>query len=84
MSACTTPPHPVATGPGPAGCTTDALADLIGKRAKTALGSAAMQRSGAKAMRWLRPDSAMTMDYRTDRLNILLNETDMVIGFRCG
>ncbi len=82
VAACASTPKPVV--PGVAGCNIDGLGDLIGKRAETALGGTAMQRSGAKAMRWLRPDTAMTMDYRTDRLNVLLNDADVVTGFRCG
>lgn len=84
VSACAPTPAPVMEPTRVAGCTIDGLADLIGQRGDTALGSAAMQRAGAKAMRWLRPDTMMTMDYRTDRLNILLNDTNVVTGFRCG
>lgn len=40
--------------------------------------------SGAKQVRVLRPNSAATMDYREDRLNILLESNDMIEALRCG
>lgn len=80
LTACAPKAGPV----GVVGCAVDGLRDLIGQHGDTALGGVAMQRAGAKAMRWLRPDAAMTMDYRADRLNILLDNANIVTGFRCG
>ncbi len=40
--------------------------------------------SGAQQVRVLRPNSAATMDYREDRLNILLESNDMIEALRCG
>lgn len=41
-------------------------------------------RANARVARVLRPDDAATMDYREDRLNILLDDDGRVNGFRCG
>jgi hypothetical protein len=32
----------------------------------------------------IRPGQAVTMDYRGDRVNIKLNESDANVGIRCG
>ncbi|MHA6325110.1 I78 family peptidase inhibitor [Roseivivax sp. CAU 1753] len=37
-----------------------------------------------RSVRVLAPDSMMTMDYRIDRLNVLTDDTGLVIEFRCG
>ena len=40
--------------------------------------------ANARTARILRPDDAATMDYREDRLNIMLDDTGQVTGLRCG
>lgn len=34
-------------------------------------------------VRYLRPNTQMTMDYRADRLNIEIDASDIITGFRC-
>lgn len=34
-------------------------------------------------VRYLRPDTQMTMDFRPDRLNIDIDANDIITGFRC-
>ena len=85
MACATTPPDvepPSGGGEGP--CSVQGLTDLIGRPASQALGAEAMQRSGARALRWIRPDQAVTMDYRPDRLNVHLDSADRVEGLDCG
>ena len=65
-------------------CDATALGDLVGKAADSALGLEALKRSGGRAIRWLRPDSMMTMDYRVDRLNVKIDAANRVTGFTCG
>lgn len=36
------------------------------------------------AVRHIRPDTQVTMDYRPDRLNIDIDDSDVITGFRCG
>lgn len=65
-------------------CSAEALADLAGQAATQELGSEALRRSGARALRWIRPGDAVTMDYRTDRLNVHLDAQGRVERFACG
>ena len=74
------PPREVGVG----ACTTEGLQDLAGQPATSALGVEAMRRSGARALRWIRPGDAVTMDYREDRLNVRLDAENRVEAFNCG
>jgi len=59
------------------------IADLIGKPFTPALSADAKTRSGATTVRVIRPGMAVTMDYRSDRLNIELDERDVVTKLGC-
>lgn len=57
----------------------------IGKKATPAVRSAVAKATGAKSIRWLYPDSVMTMDYRQDRLNVRLEpRSDIIRSANCG
>lgn len=71
--------------PGPNACNADEVAPWIGKKATPATRAAVEKATGAKATRWLYPDSAMTMDYRADRLNVRIDKgTDVIRSASCG
>ena len=57
---------------------------LIGRPADSNLGFEAQRLTGAAAVRWLRPGDIVTMDFRSDRLNIELDERHRVKALRCG
>lgn len=79
LIACATSPD------SPSGsCDADGLSNLVGREATAALGAEAQRRSGARAVRWIRPGDAVTMDFRGDRLNIRLDGQGRVEGFSCG
>ena len=40
--------------------------------------------SGSKTVRVIRPGMAVTMDFREDRLNVDLDEKDLVVRVHCG
>jgi PBP1b-binding outer membrane lipoprotein LpoB len=65
-------------------CDSAAVASLVGKTVNVALVEQAKRQSGAETARVLRPNDAMTMDYNSRRLNIDVNETDVVKQFTCG
>lgn len=80
--ACTTTPSDDAA---PAGaCRTEGLQSLIGQEATSELGAQAMRISGARALRWIRPGDAVTMDYSPTRLNVNLDAAGRVERFACG
>ncbi|WNO52550.1 I78 family peptidase inhibitor [Stakelama saccharophila] len=89
VTACATtasPPPAEQARPTPdAGqCDAGGLDDLVGQPANAELGAKARDRAGARTIRWIQPGMAVTMDYRSDRLNIHLDGQNMVERFRCG
>ena len=65
-------------------CNTSKLGDLIGKTATSAVVADAQQRSMSRTVRVIKPGMAVTMDYRTDRLNIDVTDRNVVTATRCG
>ena len=71
--------------PGPNACNADKTKAWFGKKATTEVRAAVQAATGAKAVRWLYPDSVVTMDYRSDRLNVTMDKgTDIIRSARCG
>lgn len=88
LGACTTPPPsgggetaPPALG---SACDTAAIANLVGQPFTPALEADAKARAKVEAVRVIRPGTAVTMDFRPDRLNIDIDDKNVVTGFRCG
>ena len=69
---------------GAGNCDAGPTQELIGREASAELGAEALARSGARTIRWIQPGQAVTMDYRTDRLNIELDENNRVTAITCG
>jgi hypothetical protein len=69
---------------GPGRCDAAGAKSLIGRAASAGLGAEALRLTGATALRWIAPGSAVTMDYREDRLNIELDGSNRVTAIRCG
>lgn len=65
-------------------CSADNAQDLIGEQATSDLGLRIMQRTAARALRWIQPDQAVTMDYRPDRVNVHLDASNRVERITCG
>ena len=71
---------PVASGP----CRGDALAAFIGQKASSELGQHMLKASGAAKLRWVPPRSAVTMDFRPDRLTVSYDDEMTVTRLSCG
>ncbi|MEM8696646.1 MAG: I78 family peptidase inhibitor [Pseudomonadota bacterium] len=69
---------------GAGSCDADASQALVGQMANQDLAAMAMRQSGAGVLRWIPPDSAVTMDFREDRLNISYDRGLIVTAIRCG
>lgn len=84
--ACTTMASDEGEPPlmGAGECNAAAAQPLTGQQATTELGAQALRHTGARTLRWIRPGDAVTMDYRTDRLNIELDERGRIARFTCG
>lgn len=84
LGACAAAPQPPLAHGGGAICKADGLTDLVGQSASADLGAQALERSGARTLRWIQPGTAVTMDYRQDRLDIHLDEHNAVTRLSCG
>jgi hypothetical protein len=65
-------------------CNAAKVQSMIGQVASQTMGGEAVRASGARTMRWIAPDSAYTMDFREDRLNIHLDANNRVTKINCG
>ena len=65
-------------------CNAEPAQHLVGRTATTELGAEARRLAGAKSLRWIPKDGVVTMDYRPDRLNIHLDESNRITRIRCG
>ncbi len=65
-------------------CSPEALSRMIGRTWSDALRAEALRLSRARAARVIRPGDLVTMDYRTDRLNVHLTAEGRVERFNCG
>ena len=83
LGACAAQQPPLAHGSG-AVCKADGLADLVGRPGTAELGAQALNRAGARTLRWIQPGTAVTMDYRQDRLDIHLDAHNVVTRVNCG
>lgn len=68
----------------PAMCDVKRLTVLVGRPASAVAAAEALQLSGARTIRWVAPGTAVTMDYRPDRLNVQLTGSKKVKRFTCG
>ncbi|TLF47545.1 hypothetical protein FEI13_15170 [Halomonas urmiana] len=75
------PPPSVAAGES---CDATSLQGRVGERFTATLGETLQAESGATTLRVLRPGTAATLDYRQDRLNVRLDERDLITAIDCG
>jgi len=56
----------------------------VGHDATSEMGAAILKESGARTLRWGPPDSAWTMDYRVDRVNVRYDRDMKITAVTCG
>jgi len=83
-AGCTEPPQSTPPPPEHAACNAAASQGLIGRQQSPALVQEARRRTGAGAVRVLRPGQMVTMEYRADRLNIRVDAQGKVLAITCG
>ncbi len=90
LSACVTPPAESAGNPPPAAeeapmtCDAKKASWAVGKVADDALVAKVKADTGSDRYRVIPPDTAVTMDYREDRVNIDVDKDNIVTNVRCG
>ena len=65
-------------------CDPAIFADYIGREATQELGAEMQQLAAAQIVRWINPDTMVTMDYRPNRLNIYLDAEGRIERASCG
>lgn len=65
-------------------CNADKAQALIGRPWSDELQPQALKLSGARTLRPIPPGTAVTMDYRADRLNVEIDAGGKVTAVRCG
>lgn len=80
LAACTTAPAapPEMAAPDAAECDREAGQAFVGQKANAETGSQLLAATGARQLRWVPPRTAVTMDFRPDRLTVSYDD-DMVI-----
>lgn len=83
--AAATPDQEVATTPPPVGtCDASQVEGLIGQPYTEELAEQARQDAGAAKVRMLKPNQPITMEFLGERLNIEVDDKNLVSGVRCG
>lgn len=78
------PPPRVTSEANPDPCGGGPVQDRVGRSFSESLRDAIVAESGAERVRVLRPGDAATMDHRPDRLNIHLDDNDVIARIECG
>ena len=65
-------------------CNADPAQYHIGHDATQAMGTVILKDSGARTLRWGPPNSAWTMDFREDRVNVRYDDKMKITGITCG
>ena len=71
-------------GMGPRTCNAEAAQYHVGHDATQEMGAAIVKDSGAQTLRWGAPNSAWTMDYRQDRVNVRYDAAMKIVEITCG
>lgn len=65
-------------------CNAEPAQDRVGLVATQSSGTAILKASGARTLRWGPPNSAWTMDYREDRVNVRYDSAMNIVEITCG
>jgi hypothetical protein len=65
-------------------CDAGALQSLIGQKATPSVMEDMRTRSGSATARMLRPGQVVTMEYNNTRLNLIVDDKDVMTAIRCG
>ena len=91
LAGCSTPHRAQSEGAAPASvlvddgrCHAEQAQFAVGKPVTEALLDSAKSRSGAQTVRALKPSDAVTMDYRSERLNLNTDADGTVLRANCG
>lgn len=65
-------------------CDAELAQGMIGARATSAAGAELLELTGAATLRWVPPRTAVTMDFRPDRLTVTYDDDMIIERITCG
>jgi len=65
-------------------CGASRVATFVAQEATPAVRTQVAAKVGHNRIRWVGPDTAVTMDFSPERLNVTLDRNDIITGGRCG
>lgn len=86
LTGCSSTAAPEAPGSGKPshGCKAEAVPGMLGKQATAERIERARQQTGAQRVRVLAPGDAVSMEHDPQRLNIEIDEAEVIQHIRCG
>jgi hypothetical protein len=88
LAGCSSPDGARTTGAQPVNsdgtCNAEAVQNMLGKTATAEQVEQARLHSGAQSVRVLAPGDAVTLDYNSRRLNIDIDEAEVIERINCG
>ena len=86
LAACATVAQPPPV-PGPGNgyvCRQQSFEEFIGQVASPEVGAQMLRVSGARTIRWVQPDTMITMEYSEQRLTVRLASNNQIVTASCG
>jgi hypothetical protein len=65
-------------------CDASGVQDHVGHRASAEAGQVLLRLTGARTLRWVPPNTAVTMDFRPDRLTVSYDGNMVIERISCG
>lgn len=65
-------------------CDSSGVQEHIGHRATAESGATLLRLTGARTLRWVPPRTAVTMDFRADRLTVSYDDDMVIERISCG
>jgi hypothetical protein len=81
VSGCAASPAPQSAARS---CDASLTQALVGQPETSEAAAQAQRLSGAGIVRWLQPGQIITMEFRADRLNLVLDARSRIESIRCG
>ena len=84
LAGCSSPPTAEQAAEISGACNVDTIRGVLGQTANAARIEQVQQQANANTLRVLAPGDAATMDYNPQRLNIDIDESEVIIRLTCG
>lgn len=84
LGACTTTAQEPPVRELPGECDASGVQDHVGHRATAESGAVLLRLTGARVLRWVPPRTAVTMDFRADRLTVSYDDNMVIERISCG